>query len=114
MVKSDFSNNVMLSFACIFLFVNYLLCTGSFCVATLIIVALSLFQQIFGAPQLDNFRFFSASWLRIHSSNVCFRVAMLYRNKYTYIKRNQMLLIDPYSAASNKIFPTYCRPTVFV
>jgi len=25
-----------------------------------------------------------------------------------------MLLIDPYSAVSNKVFPTYCWPTVFL
>ena len=46
MVKSDFSKNVMLSFA-VFFFVNYVLCTVSFCVATLImylcIVALSFY-----------------------------------------------------------------------
>ena len=85
MVKSAFSKSVMLSFVCIFLFCQLCaLYNCSFCVTGLMylcIVALSLFQQTFVAPRLDSFRDFSASWLRVHSSSVCFRVAVLYRNR---------------------------------
>jgi len=32
-----------------------------------------------------NFTVFSASWLQVYSSTVCFCLAMLYRNKQTYL-----------------------------
>jgi len=80
-VASVFSRSAMLSFAVFLSIVCFIHC---FYAATLIMclcsVELCMIYQSFGAPRLDNFSFL-ASWLRVHSSSVCFSVALLYRNK---------------------------------
>jgi len=45
-------------------------------------------------PRLQNLRLILGSWLRVHSNNVCFRVAVLYpRNKLTYLYFTAKLLM---------------------
>ena len=60
-----------ISFACVFLFVNYVLCTVVVFALRLLKMYLWIVSVLtnFRAPRLDNFRVVSAPQLRVHISN---------------------------------------------